>query len=94
MIQLGGRMRYAAKGFGVVVPTMVMVLIAGCATPIDQQEDRYQTFSDALRACRQQQPSRHGQKYRLPPTNPRVAECLKRHGWGRDGSRLDAGGGA
>lgn len=84
-------MPYSAIRNGVVALTLA--LIAGCATPLDQQEDQYQTFPDALRACRQQQPNRHGQKYRLPPTHPHIAECLKRHGWGTDGGRLDAGGG-
>lgn len=65
-------------------------LLVGCATPLDQQENRYQTFPDALQACRQQQPLRHGQKYRLPATHPHVAECLKRHGWHTNGTRLDA----
>lgn len=81
-------MRYSAIRYGVAA--LIMVLIAGCATPLDQQEGRYQTFPDALSACRQQQPNRHGQKYRLPPTHPHIADCLKRHGWGTDGSRLDA----
>ena len=84
-------MRFSAIRYGVVALTLA--LIAGCATPLDQQEERYQTFPEALQDCRQQQPNRHGQKYRLPPTHPRVAECLKRHGWGTDGSRLDAEGG-
>lgn len=84
-------MRFPAIRYGVV--TLTLALIAGCATPLDQQVDQYQTFPEALKACRQQQPSRHGQKYRLPPTHPHVAGCLKRHGWGTDGSRLEADGG-
>lgn len=63
-------------------------LLGGCATPLDQREDLYRTFPDALSACRQQQPGRASRKFQLPPTQPRVAECLKRHGWNKDGTRL------
>lgn len=79
-------MRNSVLKIGIVILTLA--LIAGCATPLDQKEDKYQTFPDALSACRQQQPNRHGQKYRLPPTHPKVAECLKRHGWATDGHRV------
>ena len=72
---------------------LALTLCVGCATPIDQQEHRYQTFSDALQACRQQEPNRHGQKFRLPPTHPHVAQCLERHGWRTDGTRVDSGAG-
>ena len=65
--------------------------VGGCATPLDQREELYRTFPDALSACRQQQPNRHGQKYRLPPTHSRIAECLKRHGWRTDGTQIDSG---
>ena len=81
----------AAVRFGVWFA--VLALLAGCATPLDQQEHRYRNFSDALQACRQQEPNRHGQKFRLPSTHPHVAECLKRHGWHTDGTRLDTGSG-
>ena len=84
-------MRIAAVRFEVLFAGLA--LLGGCATPLDQQEHRYRTFSDALQACRQQEPNRHGQKFRLPSTHPHVAECLKRHGWHTDGTRLDSGAG-
>ena len=84
-------MRRMAVTVGAMVA--VLALFGGCATPLDQQEHRYRTFSDALQACRQQEPNRHGQKFRLPPTHPHIAACLKRHGWHTDGTRLDTGSG-
>ena len=72
-----------------VAAILLSAAMSGCATPLDQSEESYQTFPNALSACRQQQPHRHGQKYRLPPTHPKIAACLKRHGWRTDGSRLD-----
>jgi hypothetical protein len=83
-------MRNAAISIGVVIFTLL--LSSGCATPLDRQDERYETFPDALSACRQQEPNRRGQKYRLPATHPHIAECLRRHGWGTDGRRLDASG--
>lgn len=77
-----------------VVAFLIGVSLGGCATPLDQQEELYRTFPEALSACRQQQPNRHGQKYRLPPTHSRIAACLKRHGWRTDGTRIDTGVGA
>ena len=78
----------------VVAAIVLSAIVSGCATPLDQREESYQTFPDALSACRQQQPNRHGQKYRLPPTHPNVAKCLERHGWRTDGSRMDGTTGA
>lgn len=76
-----------------VAALLLGAVVGGCATPLDQREELYRTFPDALSACRQQQPNRHGQRYRLPPTHPHIAECLRRHGWGTDGTRLEAGAG-
>lgn len=76
-----------------VAALLLSAVVGGCATPLDHREELYGTFPDALSACRQQQPNRHGQKYRLPPTHPHIAECLQRHGWRTDGTRVEAGAG-
>jgi hypothetical protein len=66
---------------------LAALLLGGCATPLDHREDLYTTFQGALSACRQQQAGRGIRKFRLPPTHPHVAECLKRHGWNSNGTR-------
>lgn len=78
-------MTYAARFItGICLAT---ALLGGCATPIDQREDSYLTYQDALSACRQKQPGRASRKFRLPSTHPHVAECLRRNGWNTDGTR-------
>jgi hypothetical protein len=46
---------------GLVAAFLIGAGVGGCATPVDQREELYRTFPDALSACRQQQPNRHGQ---------------------------------
>lgn len=77
----------------IIAATLVLALalLQGCATPNKQQDDGDRTFSEVLRECRQHEPNRHGQKFRLPSTHPHIAECLKRNGWHTDGTRLDSG---
>lgn len=68
--------------------------LSGCATPLEYREELYQTFPDALRTCRQQQPGRLSRRVNLPATHPHVAQCLKRHDWNPDGSRIEPNVGA
>ena len=63
-------------------------VLSGCATPLEYREDLYETFPDALQTCRHQASGRLAQRRNLPATHPHVADCLKRHGWQTDGSRI------
>lgn len=62
--------------------TVVMLVpgfMAACATP------RFATFPEAVRSCRQIQPSRTVPRAGLSPAHPLMAACLERHGWSADG---------
>jgi hypothetical protein len=72
------RRRSVVVGFVLVIGS-----VAGCATPT------FETFPDALHACRLMQPGRMTRKTKLPPTQPSVAACLERHGWRPDGGQTE-----
>ena len=63
----------------------ILALQAGCASSLGEQ--RYDTFQQALSSCRHNQGGRVSRRATIPPTQPRVAECLKAHGWNSDGTR-------
>lgn len=67
-----------------VVAVLLPGAMAGCATP------RFESFAEAVHSCRQMQPGPTLWKGRRPTTHPLVAECLDRHGWNPDGSRISA----
>ena len=60
---------------------ITLASMAGCATTFD-------TYPDALHACRLMQPGRTLRKVKLPATQPQVAACLERHGWSSDGRQI------
>jgi hypothetical protein len=69
---------------------MAVQVLSGCATPLEYREDLYETFPDALQTCRHKASGRLAQRMNLPATHPHVADCLKRHGWQTDGSRIES----
>lgn len=69
----------------------IALLAFGCASNIHRHTDSTVAFPDALRECRMLQPGFTNRKSRLPPTNPRVAECLSRHGWNPEGTQIPVG---
>jgi hypothetical protein len=63
----------------------------GCANLVTKQADQNATFPESLHSCRSLQPGRATRKFQLPPTHPQIAECLSRHGWNPEGTRIPVG---
>jgi hypothetical protein len=66
-----------------------VIAICGCASASGSPSDADSSYQAALKKCRRLQPGRLNQRLNLPPTSLRVSECLRKHGWAPDGSRLD-----
>jgi hypothetical protein len=65
----------------------LLVLLGGCAAAPDSRQDGYDTFAEALSACRREQHVPPRRRFTLPPTHPQVSKCLARVGWNPDGTR-------
>lgn len=71
----------------IVLAGAAVAMSAGCVSQPGQGEHKYGTFQEALSSCRHEQGGRAIRRANIPPTQPRVAACLKDHGWNPDGSR-------
>ena len=64
-----------------------LLVSVGCASHKSEQNDRFQSFPDAVQECRPKRSGRTSQNTQPSPTSGPVAECLKHHGWNPDGTR-------
>lgn len=75
----------------VVVLAAVGLIAGGCAASSSMREPRNgESFSQALHVCRMKQPGRTNRRLQLPPSQPRVAACLRRRGWSPEGVAIAA----
>ncbi len=87
-----GIKKVCTRPASVVTAAILMLLLGACVfQPSARPQDSMSgTFSQALSQCRLQQPGRLNRRVHLPPTNARVAACLKRKGWLPDGTPVEA----